>query len=650
MCGFNGFWEVPGRDQQQLNELARGMADAIRQRGPDADGVWSDPEHGLALGHRRLSIIDLSAEGSQPMVSHCGRYVLAFNGEVYSFPELRQELEADGCVFRGHSDTEVVLEYIARHGLAATLERSVGMFAFALWDRHQNRLTLVRDRLGIKPLYWGVFGSTVMFASEIGPLRRHPDFRAEIDPAAVTTLLRHNYIGGARSVYRGLHKLEPGCVAVFGQRGAPRIERWWSARAVALAAREQPLTAESAELDQRLDQVLRDAVRCRMLADVPLGAFLSGGIDSSTVVALMQAQSSEPVRTFTIGFRENEVNEAVHARRVADHLGTHHTEMELTHAEAQQIIPDLPVYWDEPFSDSSQIPTYLVSKIARRDVTVSLSGDGGDELFGGYDRFFLGSRIERLTGKLPRPLRKLMAGGIRALPAGAWSALARPLRGRNRSGERLHALAAVLSQRDEQSIYRHLVSHWKTPADLVHGGSEAEDLFADATLQSDLPGFFQRMMLLDTQTYLPGDILTKVDRASMAVSLEARVPLLDHRVYELAWRLPDDYRIGPAPGKGALRRILGNYVPREMFERPKQGFGIPLGDWLRGPLRDWAEDLLDERRMEQEGVLRTPLIQRAWKEHLSGQRQGHYLIWDILMFQGWYRRWHSSPLEPSLSV
>ncbi len=624
MCGLAGFWGPPGRPAEELRRIASAMANALDRRGPDGDGAWCDPGRGIALGHRRLSILDLSELGRQPMTSGCGRYVLSYNGEIYNHAELRKELEAGGIRFLGDADTEVLVEAIARWGLRETLERANGMFAFAIWDAAEGRLTLTRDRLGIKPLYYGVSSGTVLFGSELKALRRHPSFECRIDPDAVTLLLRHNYIAAPHCIYHGFHKLEPGHLAVFRRPGEPEVSCWWSAREVAAAGLDSPLRIDAETAADRLESLLGDAVAQRRLADVPVGAFLSGGIDSSLVVALAQERSTTAIPTFTIGFQETGHSEAPHAARIAKHLGTRHTEFCVGPEDALDVIPELPRIWDEPFADSSQIPTYLVARLARTDVTVALSGDGGDELFGGYQRYTRGERLARLFGWSPRPARRIAARFLETV-----SPRMRRLGGR--FGHRLHRLAQLLSFDDDQELYHGLVSHWARPATLVPGATEPHTAFHDLSLRRDLPDLFERMTYLDSVTYLPGDILTKVDRASMSVGLEVRVPLLDHRIFEFAWRLPRGLR----RGKRLLRTVLARNVPPRLWDRPKQGFALPLGPWLRGPLRPWAEELLCERRLRSEGIFDPVPIRRAWERHLGGESM-HYLVWDVLMFQAWF--------------
>ncbi|MFN3077750.1 MAG: asparagine synthase (glutamine-hydrolyzing) [Alphaproteobacteria bacterium] len=586
MCGLAGVIDFTRSvGEEPLRAVTTAMADSLVHRGPDDGGVWVDAAAGIGLGHRRLSIVDLSPAGHQPMVSADGRYVIVYNGEVYSHQVLRTELEALGRRFRGHSDTEVILEACAEWGVPATVRRLIGMFAIALWDRKTRTLTLVRDRLGIKPLYWGRFGSLFLFGSELKALRAHPGWRPEINRDAVVSFLRHNYVPAPHSIYLGVHKLEPGRILTLDADGVQTDETFWDARAVALAGLADPLQASDEEMTGQLDALLRDAVGRRMVADVPLGAFLSGGVDSSTVVAMMQAQSDRRIKTFSIGFDEAGFDEAPHARAVAEHLGTDHTELYVRWDDALALVPKLSEWYDEPFADSSQIPTFLVSEMTRRHVTVALSGDGGDELFAGYNRYFLASTLWRQMNRLPRPLRKLASAGLRLPSQEAWDRLFRLVPAAFRlpqAGDKLHKLAAVLEKDDADAIYRRLVTHWDGDDETVAvGGIEPRGILWDEALKTRIPGFVDRMQFLDTVTYLPDDILTKVDRASMAVALEARVPLIDHRVVEFSWRLPASAKIRGGQGKWLLRRVLDRYVPRSLIERPKMGFGVPVAAWLR---------------------------------------------------------------------
>jgi asparagine synthase (glutamine-hydrolysing) len=645
MCGIAGLWTQREKD---LEHVVLRMADQLRHRGPDDGGVWLDREAGLALGHRRLSILDLSPEGRQPMVSRTGRYVIVFNGEIYNFLDLRRDLELDAyrrAEFRGHSDTEVMLAAFDAWGPEAAVRRFVGMFAFALWDRTDRRLYLARDHLGIKPLYYGwADANTLVFGSELRALRGCPWLRPEIDRGSLALFLRHNCVPAPHSIYKGIRKLQPGCLLVTDSRSetSAQIKPFWSAKQAAEQGVAAPFAGSEAVAIERLDELLRNAVKSQMVADVPLGAFLSGGVDSSTVVALMQAQSTRPVRTFTIGFEDPTYNEATDAKRVAEHLGTDHMELYVSAGDAMAVIPKLPTMYDEPFADSSQIPTFLVSELARREVTVSLSGDGGDELFAGYNRHAWLKYVWGRVGWVPPFMRRAAARGIERISAEAWNRsynridpwLPRRLRQRM-PGYKLHRLAEMLGERSPEAAYRSLVSHWKEPSAVVLGATEPETALTNGWADCDVRDITEKMMCLDTLTYLPDDILTKVDRATMAVSLEARVPLLDHRVVEFAWKLPLSMKLRDGQSKWALRQVLYRYVPREIIERPKSGFGIPVDAWLRGPLRDWAEDLLDERRIRQEGLLDPKPIREKWAEHLEGRRSWQYHLWDVLMFQAW---------------
>ena len=624
------------------------MAATLRHRGPDEGDVWADGDRGVALGFRRLAIVDLTPTGSQPMTSADGRCTLAFNGEIYNHGELRGQLAAAGVRFRGTSDTEVLLEGIALWGVVPTLERANGMFALAVWDGETDTLTLARDRLGEKPLYYGRLGDEVVFASELKALRAHPvGASLEVDRDAISLYLRHGYIPTPRSVYRGVSKLPPGTTLSVTGNGVGEPVPYWSVGDAVRGALSSPLDfADEVEATDALDRLLRDSVAMRMVADVPLGALLSGGIDSSTVVALMQAQSRDKVRTFSIGFSEAGYDEARDARAVADHLGTEHTELYVTPTEALDVIPQLPTMYDEPFSDSSQIPTYLVSAMARRHVTVALSGDGGDELFGGYNRYLLGQRLWDRMSRVPRPVRRAAASALLSVKPDAYdrglSRLAPMLPARARVGQpghKIHKLAATLSRTTPADVYLDLVSLWPDPDAVAVGGREPLTLLTDPSEPLPVQDMTSRMMYLDTLTYLPDDILAKVDRAAMATSLETRVPLLDHRLVEFAWGLPADQKIRGGNGKYLLRQVLARYVPPALFERPKMGFGVPVGSWLRGPLREWAEDLLSPARLRQTGLVQVAPVRRAWEEHLSGTRDWKYQLWTILVLEAWSERW-----------
>ncbi len=642
MCGIAGLLNQP---RTELASTVERMVASIRYRGPDDSDVWCDPSAGVSLGHARLSVLDLSPAGHQPMMSASGRYVIVFNGEIYNHMELRQELH--GMSWRGHSDTETLLACIEAFGVEKTLPRLTGMFAFALWDGVERRLTLARDRIGEKPLYYGWCDNTFLFGSELKALEAHPAWSGEIDRGALTCFMRYAYVPLPHSIYVGIRKLIPGTSVVLSSKDNagfwPKPQPYWSA----LDASRQPALSSLSDDDavSELDTLLREAIKGQMLADVPLGAFLSGGIDSSTVVALMQAQSSRPIKTFSIGFVEGDYDEAKYAKAVAAHLGTEHTELYVTPADALAVIPRLPTIYDEPFGDSSGIPTHLVAQLARRHVTVALSGDGGDELFGGYNRYFLGRSIWRRIGTMPVGLRRLMGRALTVLSPERWDQLGGVLRAAlprelqmSALGDKIHKLAGVIDVENPDELYQRLVSQHRDPGSLVIGTSE-KVIWADAqAMELDRQDFSERMMFHDLVGYLTDDILTKVDRAAMAVSLETRVPMLDHHVVEFAWRLPLHMRIRNGQGKWLLRQVLDRYAPRQLIDRPKMGFGIPLDSWLRGPLREWAEELLDEDRLRREGYFHSVPIREKWNEHLSGRRNWQYWLWNVLMFQAWNQR------------
>lgn len=641
MCGLAGVLGTTGIDKDILFR----MGNAIAHRGPDDYGEWFNVEDGIGFTHRRLSILDLSSAGHQPMSSGNERYVIAFNGEIYNHLDIRKEL--NGTDWRGHSDTETLLSGFQRWGIRETIVKSVGMFAIAVWDKHEKVLTLVRDRVGEKPLYYGWQGqgdnAVFLFGSELNAIKIHPKFNANIDRNSLCLLLRHNYVPAPYSIYENIYKLEPGCfLSVSLKSRVPKVEKYWSACGVASSGVANPFHENSEQLLCELEDLLKSVVRQQMLSDVPLGAFLSGGVDSSTIVALMQSQSSRPVKTFTIGFSEKEFNEAQHAKSIASYLGTDHTELYVTPKDAMNVIPKLPNIYSEPFSDSSQIPTFLVSELASQHVKVALSGDAGDEIFCGYNRYLLTEHVWKRLSKFPVNSRKGLAFGMRAISPANWNKLAsylgylipKNLRQVN-LGDKLHKAADVIGANTADELYLGLVSHWTNPASVVIGG--VESVFALTRSMPQLSGLthVQRMMVLDMITYLPDDILVKVDRAAMGSSLETRVPFLDHRVIEFAWRLPSSMKLNNGQTKWALRQLLYRYVPKELFERPKIGFGIPLHDWLRGPLRDWAEDLLSESKLKRQGYFDAIEVRQKWKEHLSLQRNWQYLLWDILMFQAW---------------
>ena len=643
MCGFVGFIGKPGAlGADEMKRLAARMADRLESRGPDDAGTWVSPSAGIALGHRRLAVIDLSAAGRQPMVSASGRSVIAYNGEVYNFAEIRRELEAEKRRFRSNSDTEVLLEACDAWGVERAVSKLIGMFAFAFWDDHARRLTLVRDRLGIKPLYWGRCGGVLFFGSQPKGFVDHPAWRPVVDRDALAAYLRHAYVPAPHSIFKGIEKLEPGSMVEIDADGTETRHRYWDLRRIACDAVRNRATLDDEAALETLDRLLRDAVKRRMIADVPLGVFLSGGIDSSTVLALMQAQSDRPVKSFTIGFTEAGYDEARHAKRVAAHLGTDHTELYVSADRAMAVLPGLASCFDEPFADSSQVPTYLVSEMTRGHATVVLSGDGGDELFAGYNRYTWANTLWRFMRPLPRPPRAVLASLLRAIPPSAWDHLFRAMPQSirpPRAGDKVHKLAAILSLADQDALYRQLVSQWQEPDGKVHGGREPHGLLWDPTLRRDFSDFTDRMQLLDTLTYLPDDILTKVDRASMAVGLEARVPLLDHRVVEFAWRLPLAMKVRNGEGKWLLRQVLRTYVPPRLTDRPKMGFGVPIDHWLRGPLREWAENLLAEARLRDGGYFEPAPIRRAWDDHLSRSQNRQHQLWTVLMFESWRETW-----------
>jgi asparagine synthase (glutamine-hydrolysing) len=633
MCGIAGFLVLerhPG--SQELEAVGRAMAATLNHRGPDARGLWTDAETGVVLGHTRLSIVDLSPAGAQPMVSSCGACVISYNGELYNARDLRPELEARGRRFRGHSDTEVLVEAIAEWGVRPTVERLIGMFAFALWDRRNRTLSLVRDRLGIKPLYYGRQNGRFVFASELKAFGALPGWRPELNRDALVAYLRLAYVPSPHSIYRGIDKLEPGHVTTIDSEGKVETSAFWSVAQAAERGKNAQFEVSDREATDTLELLLGDAVGRRLVADVPLGVFLSGGIDSSTIAAMMKMRSDSLVRTYSIGFKEEGFDEALHARAVAAHLGTAHTELYVSPVEAQKVIPELPTIYDEPFADSSQVPTHLLSKLTREHVTVALSGDGGDELFAGYTRH----RFAHAASGMPA-LGRALACGLGVAGPDLWERAFRLLPTRRRprlAVEKMHKAAALFSAGDENG-YRSLVSAWDDPQSLVNGGVEPKGAIFDAGVVRALPDPLDRMQYLDTTTFLPDDILTKVDRASMAVALEVRVPILDHRVVEFSWRLPPRFKMRRGRGKWLLRQVLYRHVPKHLVERPKSGFAIPLGTWLRGPLRAWAEELLSEKRLAEDGLLNPGPIRARWWEHLEGTRNWHASLWTVLMFQAW---------------
>ncbi len=634
MCGIAGFLELERRPgTQELEAIAGAMAGKLAHRGPNARGVFVDADAGLAFGHTRLSIIDLSPAGAQPMTSSCGRYVITYNGEIYSSDELKPELEALGHRFRGHSDTEVIVEAIAEWGVRATVERLIGMFAFAVWDRKDRRLSLVRDRLGIKPLYWGRQNGRVIFGSELKAFEVLPDWQPELNQDALASYLRFSYVPSPHSIYRGIEKLAPGHGVSIDADGQCDTWSYWSLRDIAERGKQAPIDLSDDEAATALESLLGDAVKRRLVSDVPLGAFLSGGIDSSTVAAMMRTKSNATVRTYSIGFDEKGFDEAPHAKSVARHLGTEHTELYMSPREALNVIPELPTIYDEPFADSSQVATYLLSKLTRQHVTVALSGDGGDELFAGYTRH----RFAHSLARLPESVGRGLACSLSVAGPSLWDRVFSVLPAKKRpslAGDKMLKTASMLRE-GGKGAYRSLVSAWDRPEKIARRGRELHGPIFDPALATALPDPLDRMQYLDTLTYLPDDILTKVDRASMAVALEVRVPILDHRVVEFSWRLPRRFKMRRGKGKWLLRQVLYRHVPQHLVERPKSGFAIPIASWLRGPLKPWASELLSEKRLSAGGLFDPAPILARWREHLDGRRNWHASLWAVLMFQAW---------------
>jgi len=650
VCGFAGLFDptrAAGTDA--LVHLAEEMATVLAHRGPDDSGRWVDADGRVAFGHRRLAVVDLSPHGHQPMVSSDERWVLVLNGEIYNHPELRARLVADEVRFRGTSDTEVLLEAVACWGIDRALEAAEGMFALALWDRRELRLHLARDRFGEKPLYVGWVGSMLAFASELKSFPCLPGFAPEIDRDAVALFLRHNCVPAPRTIYRGIAKLEPGHLVTYGPESTigavPAARPYWSARMAIEDARRRPLSGPVEELTDRTEAVLAKSVEARMVADVPVGAFLSGGVDSSLIVALMQQAADRPVRTFTVGFADRSFDESEDAAAVAAHLGTDHTSLQVGDADAAAVLPMIADIWDEPFADVSQIPVLLVSRLARTQVTVSLSGDAGDELFAGYNRHAWLERLWSRSSALPDPVRRSLGSALLRLPPGAVDGVAGLTRGlpakyrvRN-PATKVAKVGRVLASTGPEDAYLSLVSHWDDPEAMVVGATAGSSVAMEPSQWPELSGITEQMLWLDLTGYLPDDILTKVDRAAMAVALETRVPFLDRDVFDLAWRLPLDVKLRDGVTKWILRQVLYRHVPPHLVDRPKMGFGLPIGPWLRGPLRPWAEELLDERRLRSQSLLDPVPIRQAWSQHLSGRRDLAYELWDVLVLQAWIDRW-----------
>lgn len=650
MCGIAGFLDRRAEtDAEVLTRRVAAMGASLRHRGPDGDGVWVDAAAGIGLAHRRLAVIDPSPEGNQPAHSRCGRYVLTYNGEIYNFRALARQLAEEGHPVDTRSDTVVLVESIAHWGVRAAVEACVGMFAFAVFDRQSRVLTLVRDRMGIKPLYWGRRGGRFMFGSELKALRGAGELDETLDPAALASYLRHAYVPAPATIYRDARKLAPGTMLTIGPEGEPALTRYWNLPNIARQAQSAPVSLAASEANDEIERLLRRAVRDRLVSDVPLGAWLSGGIDSSCVVALMQSESIEKVRTFSIGFPALGFNEAEDARAVANHLGTDHEELIVTPRDAIDCIDALPRYYDEPFADSSQIPTFLLSRLTRDHVTVALSGDGGDEVFAGYNRYTALPAIRRRLRGWPRGARVGAAQLLRLLSPNAWDALADaiPRRTAPQLGDKVWKAADAVEADSLAEAYRRTVSQWQTPARLVL--PHAEDAPA-ARLDPELTDPVAQLQLADSLTYLPEDVLTKVDRASMAHALEVRVPLLDHRVVEFAWQLPRKLLVADGKAKRPLRATLARHMPEKLFERPKTGFAIPIGEWLRGPLRDWAEDLLSEGALERSGLIAAEPVRAAWQTHLSGRRNLQNALWAVLMFQLWLRENAAQPAAPGIEA
>lgn len=650
MCGLAGFLRQEGsRATRDISRTVRDMAATLHRRGPDDDGIWADDAAGLALGFRRLSILDLSPQGHQPMISADGRMVLVFNGEIYNFRELRDALKAEGFTPRGQSDSEIALEACAHWGVEAAVSRFVGMFAFALWLRPSRRLYLVRDRLGVKPLYWGKGGGGFMFGSELKALRAHPDFEPRLDPAAAAAYFRHGYVPAPWTIYDGIRKVMPGHMVVV-ENGQATETAYWSLAEAVEAGLSHPRRESDEESIAALESLFDQSVACRLVSDVPVGAFLSGGFDSSLVVASMQRQSARKVKTFSIGFDNAAFDEAPHAQAVADYLGTDHTAVYANEQHVREIVPRLSEHYDEPFADSSQIPTLLISQLARDQVTVVLTGDGADECFGGYHRYFDGNRIWHRLAPVPQPLRRAGATAISAIPKALWDAVLAPLPSRLRpsqGGAAMHYLAELMAKSDGAAFGRELVSLWEDPTLVIPGSAEHQAPAWSNSSSRVRRNFMDQMQYIDLATYLPDDILVKVDRASMAVSLEARSPFLDHRMVEFSWSLPRRLKLRDHAGKWILRQMAYRRIPRALLDRPKQGFGVPLANWLTGSLRPWAEDMLNPTALRQNGILDADAVTRCWQGVLAGKAHHDALIWPVLMFVAWQRRWLSSGLPAS---
>lgn len=656
MCGLTGFWGVNHKlTTEQAKPILADMIKPIHHRGPDDHGLWFQEKQGLGFGHTRLAIVDLSTQGHQPMHSQSGKGTIVYNGEIYNADTIRRELiDQHQIAFKGHSDTEVLLEACEAWGVEHTLKKINGMFAFAFWSETEATLTLARDRLGIKPLYWGLSKGVLLFGSQLKSLKSHPNWQGELCPTALHHYFQLGYVPAPLSIFKGIYKLAPGCLIHFklplSEKITPNLStQYWCPKAMT----QQPLVDMSdGEQIQALDDLLSDAVGSRMIADVPLGAFLSGGIDSSLVAALMQKQSRSPIKTFSIGFDNPQYNEAGYAKKVAEHLGTDHHETILSAKDALAFVPNMPEWYDEPFADSSQIPTFLVSQIARKHVTVALSGDGGDELFAGYSRYHMGYRLWSRMSKLPSWSKTALSHTLTTLPISVWDKLSLLIPASKRPkqlGRNAHKMASIMHCDSLGDFYQHLVGCWQDPTEIIATeiviAKDQENTWSWPEPPKGLSPI-ARMQWLDTVTYLPDDILTKVDRASMAVSLEARVPLLDHRVVAFAWQLPESSKIRSShrqvQSKWLLRQVLKQYIPEALFNRPKMGFGIPLADWLRGPLHPWATNLLSEQSLDGNPYINTSSARKIWHEHLNHIHNHEHRLWTLLMFLAWYQHWHQS--------
>jgi asparagine synthase (glutamine-hydrolysing) len=647
MCGFAGLLSTAGFTRDELTDHARRMSEPIAHRGPDDSGIWVDESAGIALGFRRLAIVDLSEHGHQPMRSASGRFVVVFNGEIYNFGDLRRELESHGHAFRGHSDTEVVLAAFEQWGIDEAVRRFIGMFAIAAWDANRKELSLIRDRLGKKPLYVYSEPGLITFGSELKALLAGPSFDRSIDSGALASYLRYLCVPAPKSIFQHAVKVPPAHILTLSdaRRSLPASRAYWSLRQAALDGLASPFTGSEEDAVDELDALLGSAVRSRMHADVPLGALLSGGIDSSIVLALMQEASTRPVKSYTVGFTDREFDETEYAAGVARHLGTDHTQLTVTGDEAHLLVPQLAEIFDEPFANPSQLPTFLVCQLARRSITVALCGDGGDELFGGYNRYLYGARILPRVQCVPWAVRRPVAAAIGSVPSATWDRLSRvtaalmPGMPRVRMGERIHKLGDVMGAESVEDMYRSLLSAWQHPDDVIAAHHAAEDSAAPSLQRSAQAHLLDRMMLFDQLAYLPDDALAKIDRASMAVSLEVRAPILDHRVVEFSWRLPRAFKLRGNVSKWILREVLYRRVPKEILDRPKMGFSVPIDRWLRGPLRPWAEDLLSAGELRKGGLLNPTAITHAWKDLQEDRRQAGAALWAVIMFQAWRARW-----------